>query len=308
MSRATLNLVLLAVVAGLGLAIWQSQEKAEKGPPLTALDPETISAIEVIHPDTPRIALEKRDGEWFLTEPVEVAADKFEVNGILALADLELQTRFEEGVELGALELSPPVYTVRLDQTEIRLGGKEPIKHRRYVAVDDIVGLISDPPSAALDADYSDLVSRHVLPRDADIREIQLPGFRLRRDDNGQWHSPEHPQASARQLSALAEAWRDDARALWNAALENEPEGARSSDERVRIVMDDGREILLSIESRDPQLVLASAALGVRYTLSKALEKTLLALPASEEAQEASATDTEARDEDHSEQAPGQEG
>ncbi len=278
MSRGKLNLLLLVVAVALGIGVWLSQEKEEKGPPLTTLDPDAVTQIEVAHPDQPLIKLEKRGEQWFMTSPVEVAADKFEVNGILALADLELQPRFDEGVELEALELSPPLYTVTLDQTQIRIGGKEPIQHRRYVAVNDIVGVVADPPSAALDVDYSDLVSRRVVPPGADIMSIALPGFSVRKAENGDWSSPEHPQASTEQLSRLVDAWQD-ARALWNAALDPDAEQS-DAQEKIGIELGDGRSLQLSVHARDPQLMLSNAALGVRYTLSKALEKELLALPA----------------------------
>lgn len=276
MRRGAFNLLLLVVAVGLGLAIWLSQEKADKGPPLTSIDPDTVSSIEVAHPGKPVIKLEKRGDQWFLTEPAQVAADKFEVNGILALADLELQKRFDADVELEALELSPPLYTVTLDQTLIKIGGKEPIQHRRYVAVDDIVGLVADPPSAALDADYSDLAARNVIPQGSDVTAITLPAFSLKKSPDGQWSSPEHPDATSSQLTRLVDAWRD-ARALWNAALTDE-EDVQADTEIVRIELADGKRIELSVHAREPQLMLGNKALGVRYTLSKALVEELLSL------------------------------
>lgn len=286
MSRAVLNLVLLVIIAGLGIGIWLSQEKEDKGPPLTALARDSIQSIEVAHPGKDAIRLEKQDGEWFLTAPVQATADKFEVNGILALVDLELQTRFDEAVELEALELSPPVYTVTLDQTEIRIGGKEPIQHRRYVAVGDTVGLVSDPPSAALDADYSDLVSREIVPSGAELVRITLPDFSLSRDDEGNWSSPERPDASTRQLAKLAQGWAD-ARAMWNAAA---PESASTGD-ALELELASGEVIRLRVHERDPQLVLAREDLKVHYTLSKALVAELLSLP--EEGVSDPAPDTE---------------
>lgn len=275
MKRSYLNLGLLVVVAGLGAALWFGQEKEEKGPPLTPLDPETITRIAVEHPGQPTIRLEKQDGAWLLVEPVRSATDRYEIGGILALADLELKSTLDAAVvDRKELELDPPKYSVILDDTRIDLGGSEPIKYRRYVATGDRIGLVDDPPSAALDADYSDLVSKAVVPEEAKLSRIELPGLILEKEADGAWSSPQQGEATAGQLAQLAESWRT-ARALWNAA--ESAEG--SSGDPVKLTLEDGRVIELVVQARDPQLVLSSKALGVRYTLSKVLEDELFEIP-----------------------------
>lgn len=274
MNRSVLNLALLGVVTGLGIAIWLSQETKKKGPPLTSLDPESISKIELAHPGKPVIKLHRREDQWFLSAPVAAAADKFEVNGILALADLELQKTFDSPVDPKELGLVPPAYTVTLDQTLVRIGGKEPIQHRRYVAVDERLGLVADPPSAALDEDYSDLISRRIVPEGAELVSLRLPDFSLSRDPEGQWSSMEQADATPDQLQKLVDAW-NDARAMWNAA---EPD-AGSEGDPVTLEFEDGSQIQLRVHQREPQLVLAREDLKVHYTLSKALVTELLSLP-----------------------------
>ena len=62
---------------------------------------------------------------------------------------------------------------------------------------------------------------------------------------------------------------------MWNAA--EPPEGSKG--DAVKLTLDDGRTIDLVVVARDPQLVLSSKALGVRYTLSKALVDELFKIP-----------------------------
>ena len=79
MKQKQLNLVLGALALGLLAAVYFSQEKPKpKGPPLTALTAEAINKITHRHPKTPDNVLEKNDGQWSLTAPVQVAADPFE--------------------------------------------------------------------------------------------------------------------------------------------------------------------------------------------------------------------------------------
>lgn len=275
MKRSHLNLVLLTAVAGLGAAVWFGQKKEEeKGSPLTSLKQDAITRIAVEHPGKPAIRLEKKDGKWNLTEPVQGPTDPFEVNGILGLAELEVKSKLDTGVNQAELELEPPKYSVTLDDVRIDLGGTEPIKFRRYVKSGDVIGLVDDPPSAALDADFSDLVDKTLVPENAQLRKIELPGLNLEKNAEGTWTSPQQGEAKAAQLASLAEGWKN-ARALWNAA--DPPEGSKG--DAVKLTLADGQVIELIVQSRDPQLILARKKMGVRYTLSKLMAQELFKIP-----------------------------
>lgn len=275
MNRSYLNLALLVLVAGLGIAVWISQKKEEAGPALVTLAPEAITRIALEHPGKPIIRLEKTDGRWELIEPVRAATDAFEVNGILALAELKFKDLLDAGISKAELELDPPKYSVTFNDTRVDIGGSEPIKYRRYAASGGQIGLVDDPPSAALDADHSDLVSKAIVPEAAELQRIDLPALSLQKNPDGSWTSTNAKEASAAQLAKLAQAWRS-ARAMWNAA---EPESGSSGD-AVRLTLDDGRVIELRVHATEPQLILANPALRVHHTLSKALVDELLTLPA----------------------------
>jgi hypothetical protein len=276
MKRSHLNLALLAVVAGLGAAVWFGQKKEEKGPPLTALKQDAITRIALQHPGKATVRLEKKDAKWSLVEPVQAPADPFEVNGILGLAEMEMKARLKASeVNRRELGLDLPAYTVSLDDQTLAVGGVEPIKYRRYVQSGDTVALIDDPPSAALDADFSDLVTRLVVPENAELSRIELPGLTLEKKPDGAWASPQQAQATSAQLAQLAEGWKD-ARAMWNAMeTEAEPKG-----DGVTLTLNDGRTVALRVVERDPQLVLSNPALKLRYTLSKVLATDLFQVPA----------------------------
>lgn len=275
MNRTYLNLGLLALVAGLGIAVWLSQKKEEQGPALIALAPEAITRMSVEHPGKPAIRLEKKDGRWELIEPVRAATDSFEVNGILAVAELKFKDLLDANISKAELELDPPKYSVTFNDTRVDIGGSEPIKYRRYAASGTQIGLVDDPPSAALDADYSDLVSKAIVPEGSELQRIELPALSLEKNADGTWTSTNAKDASAAQLAQLAEAWRT-ARAMWNAA---EPAGGSSGD-AVKLSLADGRVIELKVHATEPQLIIANPALRVHHTLSKALADELLKLPA----------------------------
>lgn len=277
MKRTQLNMGLAAAVLGLAVAVWVSDTKEEKGEPLTAIAAAELQSIVITHPDKPEIRLEKRDSTWRLVAPVEADTDPFEVSSLVGLASLEVKRSLPVAdVDLAELKLDPPHYTITLDGRTLAFGDTEPIGHRRYIRVDGQVQLVVDPPSAALDADYSDLVARELLPKNARIQRIEVPGLTVRRSDDGiGWIAEQQPQASADQLAQFVEAWRN-ARAMWNGL---QPEGSGDAGTPVRIVLDGG-EIVLRAAQREPQLLIDNPALKVRYTVSRAEADKLFALPA----------------------------
>jgi hypothetical protein len=274
MPRSRLNLALLVVAVALGVAVFFSQKKEEKGPPLTALTPDAVTKIALEHPGAPAIRLEKQGGAWRLTEPVQAEVDELEVNALLGLADDEVKEKLE-GARVAELNLDPPQYTVTLNDVAVAIGGVEPLQYRRYAKVGEAVGLIEDPPSAAFDKDYADLVAKALFPAGAEIARIELPKLTLAKGPDGKWGvKPGDPKATADSMQALADAWKG-ARSMWNETARD----ARVKGGTVKVTLADGTARTFVIAATDPQFKLHRADLGVTFVLSKALTEQMLKLP-----------------------------
>ena len=274
MKRAQLNLGLLAVAAGLGVAVFLSQKKEERGPPLTPLKSAAVTRIAVEHPGAPAIRLEKQGGQWFLAAPVKAEVDEFEINALVGLAEAEAKEKLE-GAKLTELELEPPRYTITLDDTVIAFGGVEPLQYRRYVKVGEVVSLIEDPPSAALDKDYADLVAKGLFPVSSEIERIELPKLTLAKT-GGTWAlTPPDPRPGADEMQKLADAWKN-ARSMWN----EQAGAAPARGDRVKVTLKGGQVREFVIAATDPQFKLHRPDLGVNFVLSKALADDMLKLAA----------------------------
>lgn len=273
MKRTHLNLGLMVAAAGLGAAVFFSREREEKGPPLTPLAADAVTHIAIEHPGAPGIRLEKRDGHWTFAAPVQAAVDEFEINALLGLATAEVKDPVT-GARAADLGLDPAKYTVTLNDVQVAFGDVEPIQFRRYVKVGDAVSLIEDPPSAALDQDYSDLVAKGLFPSGSEIARIELPKLTLAKAD-GKWAlQPADPAAGADQMQRLADAWKN-ARAMWNESAPKAPKG-----DRARVTLADGSVREFVVAATEPQFKLHRADLGVNFVLSKALADEMLKLPA----------------------------
>lgn len=284
MKRRQLNLLLGVVALGLMAAVFFSREQPEPPPPpLTALAEADINRIVIRHSGEPDIRLEKRGAEWWLTQPVETRAEPVEIGAILNLPARGSQRRYPvSAMDLSEIGLDPSGWSVQLNDVRIEFGGVDPIESRRYARIGDTVHLIDDPPSAALDAEYNDLVARRLLPADADLRRIELPGLVLSRNDKKAWDvAPAAADRGADAAQRLADAWLQ-AQAMWITPLDAGQRGRgkieiRAGDETFRF----------TILDRENQLVLARPELGVQFTLSKTLDSDLFELkPPPEEASE----------------------
>ena len=274
MKRGRLNLALLVVATGLGVGVWFAQKKEPAGPPLTPFKPDAVTRVALEHPGAPAIRLEKQDTRWKVVEPVKAEADEFEVNALIGLADRETQLKVEGGA-LKDLELEPPKYVLTLNDRALAFGGVEPLEYRRYVKTADGVFLIEDPPSAALDADYADLIAKAVLPADAAIERIELPGLTLAKNAEGHWAvTPADPKATADAMQKLADGWKN-ARSMWNESARD----ARIQGDTVKVTLAGGVVREFTVAAREPQFKLHRADLGVTFVLSRTLVDELLKLP-----------------------------
>lgn len=275
MTRASLNLVMGGLIVAIGTGLYLSRETPEPEVPLLAVSEDAITRIEIAHPGQPEIVLRRDGEEWQLVAPVAARADAFEVASLTRLAGLPVRRDVAPEADRAALGLLPPSFEVRLNGQALAFGEREPLSSQRYLAVGERVVLVDNPPGSALDADYSDLVSKQLLPAEAGITRISLPGLTLIRED-GRWQSPEAPEAPADQLLSLVEAWQN-AQAMWNStALEVDA----AANETAQITLEDGRELLWVIARREPQFELIRPDLRVQHTLSRTLVETLLSLSA----------------------------
>jgi hypothetical protein len=277
MKRKHLNLLMAAAVAALVAAVYFSREKPKPPPKsLIALKPADITRIVIRHEGEPDIELSKDKGEWWLQKPVRARAEAIEVNGVLDLVTREIGSSYPvKDLRLAEMGLDKPKWSVDLNNVHIDFGDLDPLEGRRYARIGDQLHLIGDPPSAALDADYSDLIAKQLIPRKAQIDSIKLRDFTVTRTDKGGWTvEPKARDKGADAAQKLVNAWTG-AQSMWNARAGSK----EKSTESVTIRMG-AEEIRFAVLDRKDQLVLARPELGVKFTVSKALEPEMFELQA----------------------------
>ncbi len=278
MSRASLrNLILLLVVVGLGLLVYFGPGGEDTQPTvrLSELDPDTVTRIRIQRPEGPEILLVKEGEAWFLEEPIRIAANLFRVQSLLRLAGSVSHGQYplQDG-DLARFGLTTPRVILQLDELALAFGDTEPLAFRRYVGVGETLHLIDDVDYHHLTAKAAGFVSLKLLPEDAQITGLSLPGLRLVRSADGGWSAqPASPGASADALQALVDEWTQ-ARALEINFHTDEAPGAT-------VTLNLGgadQPLRFTILERAPQLVLARADLGLAYHFPQAAAERLLQL------------------------------
>ncbi|HEY0230702.1 MAG TPA: hypothetical protein VGC55_05585 [Dokdonella sp.] len=150
--RARTNLILLAVSALLGLAVWAELRREQTmGDPLTSLDIDAVHTIVVACAGcTPR-HFEKQGAHWRMLEPYAQPADDRAIARLLAIARAPVRLRHAAG-ELDAkkIGLDPPQATLQLDGTLLKFGKNDAIDGDRYADVGGSVALVPDRFSVLL--------------------------------------------------------------------------------------------------------------------------------------------------------------
>jgi hypothetical protein len=167
--------LLLGVVALAALAVWQWRADRAAAPgTLLALDPQSVSRVELtLHGQPPR-SFEKRDGHWGAMAPTPRRTDDGRLVDIAAIAAAPVRRwRAAADFDAGKIGLDPPALVLQLDGRHIAYGAMAAFGPQRYVRVGDRIALIPaqyaprplEPPRATTGAtgDATPPVTSHPL-------------------------------------------------------------------------------------------------------------------------------------------------
>lgn len=161
--------LLLGVAALAALAVWQWRADRAAAPgALLALDPQSVTRVElVMHGQAPQ-RFEKRDGHWWAMTPTPRPADDGRLDDIAAIAAAPvLRWRAAADFDMAKIGLDPPALVLQLDGQRVAYGAMAVFGPQRYVRVGDRVALVSAryaprPPEPEGAASASSAPASHV--------------------------------------------------------------------------------------------------------------------------------------------------
>lgn len=279
--RHLLNLALLLGALGLGLIAWL--EPGHTPPPqpenLTTVSASQVQKIRIERREGRTVVLERVAGHWRMREPVDAPASEFRIESLLRITEHKSLGRNPvAGLDLARYGLDKPAVRLFLDDAELEFGDSTPLDSRRYLRLGDSVHLIKDVAYYHLIGPWTGFLSLRLLPEEAQLTRLELPGLDLALQD-GQWQVTPMPESySADSGARLIDAWRTLQAIEVRPYAAEEPEGVNIEQVRLHLAGSD-EPLVFQLTARTPDLVLARPDLGVAYHLPASRAADLLDLP-----------------------------
>lgn len=274
-SRLLLNLILLlGVLALLALVLWPSSPQPPTTPvTLLSLDSEAITHLRITHPERTEVELERlANGQWQLRRPIDIAANSFRVEALLRVTQLQSLGQFAvSGQALEDYGLATPLVSLELNHGQYRLdfGGHTALDHRRYVRLGHTIHILSDTLFYHLIGDAHGFIAHQLLPEQARIRALHLPGLSLSRE-SGAWQvEPPEALPSADRIQEILDAWRHPGVIQVRAY-----QGGMGTP--LRVELEDGETLHWLWLTEGEEAALARPELGIQYQLSASSARALL--------------------------------
>lgn len=280
-TRTLLNLMLAGVALLLVLVIFYQPglETEPLVPPITTVPAESITSIRITRIERPPLTFTKSETGWQLEQGLP--ASKFQLHSLLGILGVRPERSYPTSdLDPGSAGLEPPQATLLLDNTLFYIGDTEPLERKRYIQHEDTVYLVTDKYQHLINADWTNFVDRKLLPENAELSTLQLPGLSLTLNNDQQWQLlPENPDANNMAIKALVAQWQ-----AANARYIRRYDGATTA-ESITLEYADNREtVTLHLIEQEGELVLARPDWGIQYHFPGNMRDVLLVLPAPEKA------------------------
>jgi hypothetical protein len=274
MTRAWWGLAaLLAAVVALGWIAYLKPPAAQPPVhPLSSLKPAEASRVRIEPAGRPAIALEKKDGQWFLTAPLAARAEPLQVQRALAILEARAPARLPAR-DLARFELDAPRLTLTVDGQVFRFGALSPLTREQYVLTGDAVYVVEPRYGAALPVDPVPFIRRTLFAAGEVPVALDLGAFTVTRRDGAWTLAPPAPGLGADDIPRWVDEWR------LAAALRAEPHDGREPRHEIRVQLDNGRALALGVLQHEPELVLLRRDEGLQYHFFADTGRRLLAPP-----------------------------
>jgi len=269
-----LNIVLLVTVTALAWFAWYmpSREEAARVT-LSPVKPAAVARIVLKRQGRPAVELERRGQQWWITAPLKVRADEFQVMRMLTILEAQPTARLP-GTDRARFGLDPPAAVLDIDGVQYAFGGINSVTREQYVLHGDTIHAVELRHGAALPADAGALIRRALLGETDQPVAVTLPEFAVRKT-GGKWTlTPPANDISADDLQRYVDQWR-----MASAAAAETHDGRPALGD-IQITLPDDTTLTFGILQREPQLVLWRREHGLQYTFSAAAGRVLLANPA----------------------------
>jgi uncharacterized protein DUF4340 len=274
-SKVLVNLVLVLLLTGLVLyAFFRPKEQSDPGVRLTQLKRDDITRISVERRGSPAIQLQKRDGAWRISAPLQTRADPIQVDRLTDIVTATAKHKLPPS-DASGYELDPPQVKLTLNDQAFVFGRINDVTYEQYVATAGQVYLVAPFHGYGIPIDITKLVSRKLLD-DAEVPVgFDFGRYRIVRDERGTWTiEGAYPAQQGKLLSQDDfNRWADEWR--FTSSLGAEPSRTRGKDHLV-VHFKGGKKVPMEIVQKKPEFLLVRGDENMQYRFGGEVGRRLL--------------------------------
>lgn len=285
-SRNLLNVGLLFFITVLiALLVYEpGKEKSVTPPSLTSLQASEISHLK-IKINNKELEFNKTATGWMMLKPFQLAANTFRIDSVLKLLSaVSLSKNNMETLKPKEFGLDHPAAIVTFNNdTVIKFGNNNSLKHHRYVQIKSDLHMIADTFYYQLAAKAESFIDHQLIPKDQKITQLVLPGLSLTKDDANWNLKPVPAHFSMDSVNQLIDEWQLSQAydIAYHKNKINSQAGAKSD---ISIRLGNNKMMRFNIEKSADDFSLLNLDTGIQYVLSKDRREKLLKLPEAEAA------------------------
>jgi len=176
-----------------------------------------IQTIQVQRNEITTIELQKQDQQWLISYPITAHANPIKIKLLLSILNAKTynQIPIANINSLAQFKLSPPAFTLKLNQHRFDFGDIESLNKYRYLQYKDIIYLIDDTIAPLLNSNANSFINNRLIGDNKKIIKLDLPLFDGKKLSNATHNIEQidgHWQAkipfSADELTALIANWQ----------------------------------------------------------------------------------------------------
>ena len=275
-SKVLVNLVLALLLTGVVLfAFFRPREQSAAEIRLTQLKREDINRITVERRGSPTIQLQKRDGGWRISAPLQTRADPIQVDRLTDIATATARHKLPPG-DPGRYQLDPPQMKLTLNDEAFAFGRINDVTYEQYVATAGAVYLVAPFYGYGIPTEVTKLVSRKLLDDTEVPVAFDFRRYRIRRDDRGTWSiTGAYPAQQGKPLSQDDfNRWADEWR--FTSSLGAEPRRRTRGKDLLVVQFKDGKKVTMEIVQKQPEFVLVRGDENMQYRFGAEVGRRLL--------------------------------
>jgi len=275
-SKVLVNLVLVLLLTGLVLyAYFRPKELSDPGIRLTQLKRDDITRITVERRGSPIIQLQKRDGGWRISAPLQTRADPIQVDRLTDIATATAKHELPPG-DPGRYQLDPPQVKLTLNDQSFAFGRINDVTYEQYVATTGAVYLVAPFYGYGIPTEATNLASRKLLGDTEVPVAFDFGRYRIAKDDRGTWAiegaylAQQGKPLSQDDFNRWADEWR------FTSSLGAAPRRSARGKDRLVVQFKDGKKVPMEIVQKQPEFLLVRSDENMQYRFGAEVGRRLL--------------------------------